>query len=84
MKEGAYAFCDSREHQIVKEGRAARVQAAKKAKAMKSLLNDVFYGLVWTLIVVAAMVTVIVAGLALGKYFAPPPPKDPYCVGLKC
>ena len=68
----------------MKEGRAARVQAAKKAKAMKSLLNDVFYGLVWTLIVVAAMVTVIVAGLALGKYFAPPPPKDPYCVGLKC
>jgi len=68
----------------VKEGRAARVQAAKKAKTMKSLLDDVFYGLVWTLIVVAAMVTVIVAGLALGKYFAPPPPKDPYCVGLKC
>jgi len=25
-----------------------------------------------------------VAGLALGKYFEPPPPKDPYCVGLKC
>ena len=68
----------------MKEGRAARVQAAKKAKTMKSLLDDVFYGLVWTLIVVAAMVTVIVAGLALGKYFAPPPPKDPYCVGLKC
>jgi hypothetical protein len=68
----------------VKEGRAAHVQAAKKAKAMKPLLNDVFYGLVWTLIAIAAMVTVIEAGLALGKYFAPPPPKDPYCVGLKC
>jgi hypothetical protein len=65
-------------------GRAARVQAAKKAKAMKSLLDDMFGGLVWTLIVVAAMVTVIVAGLALGKYFEQPPQKDPYCVGLKC
>jgi hypothetical protein len=66
------------------EGKAARVHAAKKAKAIKSLLDDVFYGLVWTLIVVAAMVTVIGAGLVLGKYFEPPPPKDPYCVGLKC
>jgi hypothetical protein len=37
-------------------GRAARVQATKKAKAMKSLLDDVFGGLVWTLIVAAAMV----------------------------
>ena len=68
----------------MKEGRAAHVQAAKKAKAMKSLLNDVFYGLVWTLIAIAAMVTVIEAGLALGKYFEQPPTKDPYCVGLKC
>jgi hypothetical protein len=30
------------------------------------------------------MVTVIVAGLAVGKYFEQPPTKDPYCVGLKC
>ena len=66
------------------EGKAARVHAAKKAKAIKSLLDDVFCGLVWTLIVVAAMVTVIASSLALGKYFEQPPPKDPYCVGLKC
>jgi hypothetical protein len=70
--------------QEIKEGRAARIKAAKKAKAIKSLLDDVFCGLVWTLIVVAAMLTVIVAGLAVGKYFEQPPTKDPYCVGLKC
>jgi hypothetical protein len=60
-------------------GRAARVQAAKKAQAMKSFLYTVLRRVVWTLIVIAAMVTALVAGLALGNYFHQPPPKDPYC-----
>jgi len=59
-------------------------RGARKVKAMKSFLYNVLRGVIWTLIVIASMVTALVAGLAIGNYFKQPPPKDPYCVGLKC